>query len=319
MKKFFNSSFFYLILSLVFAILLYVYANQDKLTFTNNDNDSITQLASTKKANVSANLQLNVNSSKYFVTGYPDKVNVSLSGPTALVTTTTNTQNFHIYADLSKLGIGKHKVRLTQSGLNSELQYKINPSYITVNIQPRQTVSLPVKVSYDKDAIASGYEVGKPIASDSKVKATGASSEISKAVKVIAKLNLSQNTNSTVNSQAILEAVDAKGNTVSVILTPATTNVHLPISSGNYKQLPLKFQANNKASNKTYAFTSNTKKVKVFGTSSQLEKIKNVIVNVDVSDINASETKTIQLDKSLSKVSGFDPDRVKFKVTVKDK
>ncbi|MBW1605930.1 YbbR-like domain-containing protein [Lactobacillus sp. Sy-1] len=319
MRKFFNSTFFYLILSFIFAILLYAYANQDKLNFTSDNNSNITKLASTKKASVSANLQLNVNSSKYFVTGYPDKVNVSLSGPTALVTTTTNTQNFHIYADLSKLGVGKHRVKLSQDGLNSELNYKINPSYITVNIQPRQTVSLPVSASYDKNMIASGYHVGKVVVSDAKVKATGASSEISKAVRVIAKLNLSQNTNNTVNSQAILEAVDRKGNTVNVILTPATTNVYLPISSGNFKELPIKYRVDNKASNKTYTITSSTKKVKVFGTSSELDGLNDVTVAVDVSRITSNQTKTVQLDKSLNKVSGFNPNKIKVSIEVKDK
>ncbi|MHA8262618.1 CdaR family protein [Lactobacillaceae bacterium Melli_B3] len=318
MKKFFNSTFFYLILSFIFSILLYVYANQDKLNFSKTDNN-ITQLASTKTANVSANLQLNVNSSKYFVTGYPDKVNVSLQGPTALVTTTINTQNFHIYADLSKLGVGKHRVKLRQDGLNSELKYKINPTYITVNIQPRQTVSLPVRVKYDKNAIASGYHIGTPITSNRTVKATGALSEIKKARKIIAKLNLSQNTNSTVNSQAILEAVDDKGNTVNVILTPSTTNVNLPISSGNYKELPIKYTADNKSSSLKYEFSSSTDKVKVFGSSSELDNLKNVIVNVDVSNVTSSKTKTVQLDKSLNKVSGFDPDNIKVHIKVKDK
>ncbi|UQS86953.1 CdaR family protein [Nicoliella spurrieriana] len=319
MKKFFNSTFFYLVLSFIFAILLYAYANQDKLTFTSNNNSDITKLASNKKASVSANLQLNVNSSKYFVTGYPDKVNVSLSGPTALVTTTTNTQNFHIYADLSKLGVGKHRVKLSQDGLNSELNYKINPAYITINIQPRQTVSLPVSVNYDKNMIASGYHAGKAIASNNRVKATGASSEINKAVRVIAKLSLSQNTNSTVNSQAVLEALDRDGKTVNVILTPATTNVSLPISSGNFKELPIKYRLDNKSSNKTYEVTSSTKKVKVFGTSSELDSIKHVIVNMDVSRITDNQTKTISLDKSLNKVSGFNPDKIKVNVKVKDK
>ncbi|MHA8138216.1 CdaR family protein [Lactobacillaceae bacterium Scapto_B20] len=318
MKKFFNSTFFYLILSFIFAVLLYAYANQDKLNFSKTD-DNITQLSSTKNASVSTNLQLNVNSSKYFVTGYPDKVSVSLQGPTALVTTTINTQNFHIYADLSKLGVGKHRVKLRQDGLNSELRYKISPEYITVNIQPRQTVSLPVSVKYDKTAIASGYHVGTAIASNRTVKATGASSEIKKAKKVIAKLNLSQNTNSTVNSQAILEAVDDNGNTVNVILTPSTTNVNLPISSGNYKELPIKYTADNKSSNLNYEFSSSTEKVKVFGTSSELDKLKNVIVNVDVSNVTSSKTKTVQLDKSLNKVSGFDPDNLKVHIKVKDK
>ena len=63
-----------------------------------------------------------------------------------MVTTTANTQNFKVYADLTKLGTGKHEVRLKASGLNKELSYAITPAKIKVNIQSRNTATVPVEV-----------------------------------------------------------------------------------------------------------------------------------------------------------------------------
>ena len=53
-------------------------------------------------------LDLTVNSQKYVVSGYPQYVKVKISGPSALVTTTMNTQNFKVYANLNNLGSGEH-------------------------------------------------------------------------------------------------------------------------------------------------------------------------------------------------------------------
>ncbi|TPR25285.1 cell surface protein [Apilactobacillus micheneri] len=315
MKRLDNPWFFRLI-SLIFAILLFVYVNQGKF-FGNNNNStdsSITQLTATKNSTLSLPLQLNFDNNKYFVTGYPEKVSVKISGPAALVTTTVNTQNFKVYADLSRLGVGHHRVRIYQDGLNDELKYKTNPSYINVNIQPRRTTEFPVNVKYDDSNIADGYHAGKAVLGNDKVKVTGAENEINKINKVVAELSIPQGTNKTVNSSVILEALDAKGKIVNVILTPSTTSVNLPISSGNNKKVPVSLHTENASSAKKYTLTPESKSVKVFGTSKELDNIKEVKAYVDVSGINKEKNVNVQLDKNLNHVSGFDPDNIKVKV-----
>ena len=90
------------------------------------------------------------------ITGYPQYVRVKVSGPSALVTTTANTQNFKVYADLSKLGIGHHTVKLKTSGLNSELRAALTPEKIKVNIQPRATTTVPVEVRLSSKSVNGG-------------------------------------------------------------------------------------------------------------------------------------------------------------------
>ncbi|GAA6112348.1 MAG: CdaR family protein [Apilactobacillus sp.] len=316
MKKL-NSPWSLRLLSLLFAILLFAYVNQTKLfgAGTSGNNAEETQLTSNKTAHISVPLQLNVNNTKYFVTGYPEKVNVKITGPTALVTTTVNTQNFKVYADLTKLGVGYHKVRLYQDGLNNELRYYINPAYIYVNIQPRKTVEFPVTAQYTSSNIADGYYAGKPVLGTDKVKITGAQNEIAKIKNVVAQLSIPQDTKKTISSSAVLEALDRKGRIVNVIVTPSTTSVNLPISSGNNKNVPIKFKAENGSSKQSFSFSSDTDTVKVFGTKKQLKAIKHVTAYVDVSGITSKKVVTVALDKNLNEVSGFDPDNIK--VTVK--
>ena len=125
------------IVSLVLAILLFIYVTGSKSSDTrqSSQNGQNTALMANKTQTLKIPLEVESNSEKYVVTGFPQYVKIKITGPSALVTTTANTQNFKVYADLTKLGTGKHEVRLKASGLNKELSYTITPAKIKVNIQ----------------------------------------------------------------------------------------------------------------------------------------------------------------------------------------
>lgn len=317
MKNEHYTTWVYRILALILAVLLFLYVNSTQSSSGQQaTNSGKTSLTATKTVTVSVPLQLNVNSNKYFVTGYPERVKVTLKGPLALVTTTANTQNFKVYASLSDLGTGKHRVTLHQEGLNREIQSTISPEKITVDIEPRRTVSFPVKVRFNQQNIAAGYTAGKPTTDVTSVKATGAANEIARVSQVIAQLSVPQNTKKTLNSQAVIEALDKSGKTVNVILTPSTTTVNLPITSkGASKKVDVKLNAKNGASGKMYKLSSSTTSVKAFGSSAQLKALDNCQVDVDVSDVKRQATKTVTLDTNDNDVTAFDPATIQ--VTVK--
>lgn len=317
MKNEHYTTWVYRILALILAVLLFFYVNSTQSSSGQQaTNTGKTSLTATKTVTVSVPLQLNVNSNKYFVTGYPEKVKVTLKGPLALVTTTANTQNFKVYAALSDLGVGKHTVTLHQEGLNHEIQSSISPAKIQVDIEPRRTVSFPVKVQYNKQNIAAGYTAGTATTDVSNVKATGAANEISRVSQVIAQLSVPQNTKKTVSSQAVIEALDKSGKTVNVILTPSTTTVNLPITSkGDSKTVKVKLNAKNGASGTTYKLSSNVTSVKAFGSAAQLKALTQAQVDVDVSDVKSQSVKTVTLDTNDNDVTAFDPATIK--VTVK--
>lgn len=305
------------IISLFFAIVLFIYADSSKVGSTRDvsQRSKIIQLTSTKSASVSVPLSLTVDSNKFFVTGYPEKVLVHLKGPAALVTTTANTQNFKVYADLSHLGVGEHTVKIQQEGINNELRYSFEPAQIKVDIQPRKTVSYPLGVNYTKSSIATGYQAGQATTDIKSVKVTGALTEINKVKRVVAQLNVPQNAKSTVESQAVIEALDSDGKTVNVVITPATTNVKLPIAAGHSKEVGVKLVAKGTASNnKQFKMSSNVKQVKVFGTKKQLADITDAQVRVDTSDVTKSKTKKVVLDSKLNNVAGFEPTSINVKI-----
>lgn len=311
------------LLALICALVLFAYVNSSKTSNNSSsltNNTSKTTLTSNRKVTISAPLELNVNSTKYFVTGYPENIKITIEGPAALVTTTANTQNFKVYADLSDLAVGRHSVKVKVDGLNKELSYSLNQKYIHINIQPRRTATYKVSADFNDSNVASGYEAGTARLGTSSVKVTGAVSEVSKVAKVVAVVNTEKNLTKSVNQQAMLEALDANGQTLNVVLTPSTTSVYIPITQANAtKDVAVDLKASGKTSADTsYSFSTDTKSVKLTGSKSALAKLSKFPVNVDVTGVTETTTKTVKLSTSDEDgVSAVSPTSIKVKITVK--
>lgn len=308
MKKIINSNYSYAFISLCCALWLFFFVSTPGVGSTRDSNQSSTSTV-TKKATITVPLQLQADVDKYYITGYPEKVKITIEGPAALVTATKNTQNFNLYLNLRDLSIGQHRVQIKETGLNSELTYSIKPKYVTVNIQKRVTKRFAVDVDYNKDSLASGYETGTIEESPDTVTVTGAASEIAKIDKVVVKPNLPKGIKSTFDQEVLVQALDKNGKTVNVTLDPQTIHVKIPISIQS-KQVSVNLKQKGSSSDTSYTFESDVKNIRVFGTKDQISAIDDSIdVPVDVSDVNSSSTKkTINLSDVLGdKVTFTDP------------
>jgi YbbR domain-containing protein len=235
-KGFFRRKWFLRLTSLVLALFLFMYVNGSKSGFlrqnTRNNNQS-SALMSNKSATIKMPLDVTVDNSKYIVSGYPQYVKVKVNGPSALVTTTMNTQNFKVYADLSDLGPGKHKVKLKTSGLNSELKSTISPSTITVNVQPRKTITMRVSIRLSNKSLDDGYQLGHPRSDIQNVQVTGSREQVNRVDRIVAFVAVPRDTKNTISRQVTLQAVDKNGQTLNVVISPATTNIEIPVVSGD--------------------------------------------------------------------------------------
>ncbi|KRK99614.1 YbbR [Companilactobacillus futsaii JCM 17355] len=263
-------------------------------------------------------LQLQADVDKYYITGYPETVKITIEGPSALVTATKNTQNFNLYLNLKDLSVGQHRVQIKESGLNSELTYSIKPKYVTVNIQHRETKKFDVDVDYNKDSLATGYETGKVEVSPDTVTVTGAATEIEKIAKVIVKPILPKGIKSTFDQEVLVQALDKNGKTVNVTLDPQTVHVKIPISiQSKQVSINLKQKGTSSSTTSNLSVTSDVKTIRVYGTQDQIDAIdSSVDVPVDVSDVNSNTKKSINLADALgNKVAFTDPDTIDVSIT----
>ena len=235
-KGFFRRKWFLRIISLILAIFLFMYVNGSKSGFlrqnTRNNNQS-SALMSNKSVTLRMPLDVTIDNNRYIVSGYPQYVKVKVTGPSALVTTTSNTQNFKVYADLSDLTPGKHRVKLKSSGLNSELTSKIEPQYINVNIQPRKTITMKVTVRLSNKDLDNDHKLGRPRSDIQTVQVTGSRDEVNKVNRIVAFVAIPHDAKENIARQVTLQAIDRNGQTLNVVISPTTTNVSIPVSAGS--------------------------------------------------------------------------------------
>lgn len=316
MSKFWESKWVYRLLSFVLALGIFFYVNTKQVNNTRQTGTANSSLLATRSATVKVPLQLNADTTKYFITGYPQNVKVRVSGSSALVTAVKNTQNFRVVANLSNLGVGKHKVKLTEEGLNQSLNYKITPSTINVNIQKRVNKTMPIEVKYNADALAEGYEVGTPKLSTNSAQVSGSRSEIKRINKVVATVALSHNTKKDVTQNVSVQAVDSNGNTLNVVVLPESVKVTLPVSLPS-KKVDVEFkQSGTVAKDRVVAFKSNTDSVRIYGSRSVLAKIDKLTLPVDVSGVTSSTTKTVNVTDAYPDLVAADPNSIKVSLKV---
>ncbi len=318
LNDFWESKWAYRLLAFLLAVGLFAYVNVQNINNTRQDAATGNSITATAKRTVSVPLQLNADSDKYFITGYPQKVKVTIEGAASLVTVTANTQNFRIIANLQNLGVGTHQVRLTESGLNKDLTYKIKPAMITVKIQDRKTRRMPIQVHYNKDSLAPGYTVGEERLSADTAEITGAKGEINRVYQVVANVVMKRNTKASVSQEVILQALDEDGNTVNVVVSPETVHVTLPISIPS-KSVPLTLKPTGSAPDgKAVTVTSTTDHVTIYGASSVLKGIDSLNVPVNISGIASNQTKTLTLANLFPKLTDFSPQSIKVQYEVSD-
>lgn len=313
MQKFYDKPWFYKLFSLILAIVLVAFVDNTQVNV--NNQSKVQETASTKQA-INMALQVSVDADKYYVTGYPSKVKVTLEGSNALVTSTINTQNFRVYIDLSKLSVGEHKVPIKVSGLPSQLSYKLSQKYTTVNIQKRKSRTMAVQIGYNKNAVARGYDIGTATVKPETVEVTGALSEVKRIDRIQAQLTVPNASSHTIRRNVMLVALDSKGRQLNVVINPSTATVTLPISVSK-KTVKLKLNAANGSSKKVYSLTAKQDQVTIYGQKKALDKIKSLTLNVDLTNIKSSTTRSYRLPVP-SGVAWVDPSSVDVRISVSD-
>jgi YbbR domain-containing protein len=239
MKKLFTQNLGYRLVALILAVLLFAYVKTDHLTSTrisgSDSNQNNSALMSTKTATISMPVDLDVNTSKYVVSGYRENVKVTLSGTSAMVTTLTNTRNFKVYLDLQDYKSGEHTVKYRVTGLGKDIKYKINPETAKISIAKRKTKDFEIRYRYDTNMVKEGYTMGNVKSSTTNVQATGSAADIERISQVVADINVPSNATEDISARTVLQALDANGNIVNVVLTPQSVNVTIPVKKSETK------------------------------------------------------------------------------------
>ena len=246
------------------------------------------------------------NEESFVVEGIPETADIVLMGRKSDLYLAQQLGDHNVSLDLSGLGVGTHKVNLKYTNSISSLQYKLDPSSVTVVIYPivREVRTVTTDV-INTDRLGEKLLVSSVTLDRDEViiKSYAQKLETVASVKAIVDVNaLSATSAGTYTLENVkLVAYDDKGTEIKDIeILPETLTATVVISSPS-KVVPIKIVPIGEVANGSAISSINPSvtKVTVYAEDSVLATIDSVEVSIDVNGLNSDKTYQTSIEKPL--------------------
>lgn len=282
-----------LFVSLFLAIALFIVIDQKILVFS----DSSAEVLRNRPVNVVYNEEA------YVVEGLPNSVDITLIGSKADLYIANQAPTGEVTADLSNLKPGQHKIELKYNQASSSIEYKVNPSNVTVYIYPKVSDTRTVTVDLlNQDLLDSKLVVDNVTLDTDKVVIKGADYQLKKVSTVKALVDVTSIAKQEVGTYTLkdveLKAYDADGNTVNVEVVPSRVEAKVKITSPT-KTVPVKIiPTGSVAFGKAISsITQSISEVTVYGSSDVLASLQYIPVKISVDGIKDKTEYKVELEK----------------------
>lgn len=289
MDNWFNSKWFVRLVSLAFAILLFVF-----VSFEQNSSQTNSRVPSkTDRVETLYDMPLNIkiDEDNHVVSGVPDTVNVSLEGTTSVLTPVVMQRNLELFVDLRDLEEGSHTVDIEHAKVPDELSVYIEPKTIEVEIEERATKEFPISVDYiDEEKLAPGYELGEPVVEPEIVEITSSLSVMDQIGVVKVYIDVADAKEPIDNREVPINVYDNQGNTLSVNTSPESAVVSVDVNNPS-KDVPIDLTTTGELLEEfeITSMTTDMEEVEVFATSETLENINQLSTQeIDLSEVTES-------------------------------
>ncbi|MBC1547002.1 YbbR-like domain-containing protein [Listeria sp. FSL L7-1435] len=290
MDRILNNKWSIRIIALVLAAILFTSVN------ANNNNATSFSTTASSDSEVIENVPVKVyyDKTNLYISGIPETVTVTLSGPRSIVQSAKAQQDFTVYADLKNASIGTQEVKLQVKDVSDRLKVKVSPATVTVNVQEKVTKKFSVDVELSKSVVADGYQAGTPIIDPKKVSITGAKDTIEQIAYVKATLENDGKHKSEFTDKATVSVFDSNLNKLDVEVNPQEVEVTVPVEKvGKSVPVKIKQEGTPESDIEISSMTPDKSEVVVVGDDAVLEKIKEIEIPIDVSKIKADTVKEV--------------------------
>lgn len=299
MDKLFQSKWAIRVISLVFAVSLYLYVSIETNT-VNSDSPVVPSPGASEEVQVldDVPLEVRMDGDQYVVSGVPEYVTVSLEGKTRVLTPTVRQRNFKVFVDLHDFSEGEHTVDIEYEGIPEELTAFIEPKTIEVEIEKRASKEFPVEIDYvNLEELPLGYEIGTAEVNPETVTIISSESVIEQIAMVKVFIDASDLKESIRNREVPVSVYDIQGNDLNVKVDPAGVAISVPVerpsktvslSIATKGDLPDGFSLNK---------IDADNEIEIFGKREVLNEIDGISTKeIDLSEIDKSDTYDIELD-----------------------
>ena len=243
------------------------------------------------------------NEELYVVEGLPKTVDITLIGQRRHIFLAKQAPSKGVTVDLTGLKPGNHKVTLNYSQRLKSLDYRLDPSEVTVTIYEKvsATKSLTVDILH-QDELDSKLYIDNVELDRTDVIIKGAQYKLDKVATVRALVDVEEISNPKAGELTLkdvpLVAYDEEGKRVDVEIVPSTVDAKLTITSPS-KEIPVKVVPTGKLAfgKSIESITTNVSTVTVYAQQSAIDDIEELEVEVDVKGLEKDKKFTVTLKK----------------------
>ena len=292
-----------IVLSLVIALVVFVYV----------DKRSTTLLETNAKVLYNQPVNASYNDEEYVIEGLPETVDITMIGTKANLYLAKQLPTQAVTVDLSDLKVGVHQVELKYKQSITSVEYKLDPSTVTVVVSPKQSVTKNISEEVvNLDDLDSKLSIESVNLSKDQIIAKGTESKLKEVSSIKALLNINDLSEPKVGANKLKNvpvlAYDKDGNIMDIELVPNKVDATINIESPS-KEVPLEIVPTGIDSivfgKSIEKLEANVSKLTIYGPNDVLDSTNKVSVNVDVTDLkdNKTFTKTIKKPKGVRDLS----------------
>lgn len=248
-------------------------------------------------------VEVQYNEEAYVLQGVPKTVDITLIGRSYDLYLAKQISVHEVTLDLSGLKPGVHEVALKYKRALDTINYKLDPSVVTVTIYPKESEAKTVNVDLlNTDNLDSKLVIAKTEIDRDEVIIKGSEDVISKVATVKALIDVNNFIEPKVGELELrdvtLIAYDQSGNVMNVEIVPAKINATITITSPQ-KTVPIRFIPNGTLSfgKAISSINSPIDKVTIYGDEAILQGITYIDTAFDVNGLKENKEYNLTLKK----------------------
>ena len=294
LEKILNRPNVLIYISLICAIAVFLLVDTKVINLT----ESEAEIISGQPVNVIYNEEA------YVVEGIPESVDITLVGSKSTIYLATQLGEHEVVLDLSKYTVGTYKVKLKYNHSVTSVDYKLDPSTVTVKISEK--VSDTRALTYDlmnENKLDSKLTISNVKLNTNEVVIKSSQEILDKVASVKALVDASQVTLTESGTQTLenvtLVAFDSEGNKVNnVEVVPSKVTADVTVDSYHAtKQVKIVTDGEMSNGKAISSITSSVKEVTIYGEKSIVDAIDAVQAVVKVDNLDSDKTMSVSLKK----------------------
>ena len=282
-----------IILSLVLSIIVFFIIDRENTTLLETNAEVLYDIP----------LSATYNDEEYVVEGLPETVDITLIGTKANLYLAKQLPTQDVTVDLSDLKPGVHKVNLKYKQSITSVEYKLDPSVVTVVVSSKKSETRSIESDIvNLKKLDSKLAINSTKLDTDEVIIKGTEDSIAKVSTIKALVNVSNMVDPKAGTNTLrdipLIAYDENGSKVDVEMVPSKVTATIQIESPS-KSVPLEVEpVGNVIFGKAIKnMTTNVQKVTIYGSSKVLDNTNSIKVKVDVNNLKYNKDYTVTIKK----------------------